>query len=111
MRTRQTFSVVGSVILSLFFMTVIFTPYLAAGDEEAEAEARSRRLNPVFLKSAWEGKAEIVQLFLRTGVDVNAKNDKNGLTALMAAAIKGHTDIIRILLQAGADLNVQDNRG
>ena len=35
------------------------------------------------------------------GADVNTKN-KDGLSALMGAAIKGHTETVKTLLGAGA---------
>lgn len=37
--------------------------------------------------------------------------DKNGRTALMAAAMNGYIDIVRILLAAGADVNVMSKDG
>jgi hypothetical protein len=42
--------------------------------------------------------------------DFNAK-DKNGVTALMKAALRGHTDIVQALLAQGADVNATDVLG
>ncbi|KXG52095.1 uncharacterized protein PGRI_083790 [Penicillium griseofulvum] len=57
-------------------------------------------------KAASEGHANIVQLLLDQGADVNAQDGKNG-TALQAAALEGHAHIVRLLLDQGADVNAQ----
>jgi ankyrin repeat protein len=51
--------------------------------------------------AAARGHAEVVQVLLETGADVNVK-DKNGKTALMRAVIKGHKEIAEILKKSGA---------
>lgn len=65
MRTRQTFSIVGSVILSLLLMTVVFTPSLTAA---AEMD---------LLQAAKDGETETVKALIESGADVNA-TDENG---------------------------------
>ena len=53
---------------------------------------------------------EIVELFLKHGADVNAKDDA-GETALMNAALIGRTKFAEILLKHGADVNAENYRG
>ena len=54
--------------------------------------------------------ADIVQVLLNAGSDVNAEN-RSGHTALMAAALRGNPDIVQSLLAAGADVNRKDHQG
>ena len=44
---------------------------------------------------------ENVELFIKAGMDVNAKDDY-GFTALMNALTEGHTDVVNLLRKAGA---------
>lgn len=54
--------------------------------------------------------AEIIDILIRAGADVNAKDDK-GSTALIQAAASANKDVIRRLLNAGADTTLRDNKG
>ena len=58
--------------------------------------------------AAGNGHLDVVQVLLRAGADVNAKDDNDGYTALMSAAANGHNYIIKILVAAGADLETRD---
>ena len=59
-----------------------------------------------------EGHTAIVELLLAVpGIDVNAKDDDDGITALMRAAANGQAAIVERLLAAGADVNAKDNDG
>ena len=57
-----------------------------------------------------DSSAEILEVLIKHGADVNEKNDKNA-TALMKACNKGNVDAINVLLRAGADLNIADAKG
>lgn len=58
-----------------------------------------------------QGDAQIVDILLKAGADVNMK-DCHGRTALLAAAESSYTtEAIQVLLNAGADVNVQDKKG
>ncbi len=56
------------------------------------------------------GDTKAVKTLLAAGADVHAK-DKDGLTALMHAAISRHTAIVHALLDAGADVNAKSAAG
>lgn len=60
-------------------------------------------LQPISL-AAWYGDAQIVQLLIDAGADVNSRTTSN-YTALHAAASEEHVKIVRTLLAAGADVN------
>ncbi len=52
------------------------------------------------------GKADIVELLIEAGADVNAKG-KTG-SAVMVASNKGNNDIVKLLLEAGADVTEKE---
>lgn len=56
--------------------------------------------------AAWAGDAEMVELLINAGADVNirAKHSKDE-TALMVASEAGHPEIVELLIDAGADVN------
>jgi ankyrin repeat protein len=58
---------------------------------------------------AQEGDKAGVAKELRSGVDVNVK-DEHGATALMYAATKGRDEILQLLLDKGADPNIPDRQ-
>ncbi len=103
MQTKQEFLMIGSVLFSLLLITVVFTPYLSAGDEEKTGEMN-------LLQAAKDGDTETVKALLESGANVNA-TDENGNTVLMAAAAGGHAEIVQMLLRAGADVNASDKSG
>lgn len=65
---------------------------------------------PLLMIAADKGDKEIVDLLLRYGADVNAKND-DGEVALHYAALDGYTDIVQTLLDHNADVNVKSEVG
>ena len=68
-------------------------------------------LDPWF-ETAALGDYELIEMFLKAGVNVNAKSKKsNAWTALMVAASKGHKNTVQVLLKAGANAAATDNRG
>ena len=52
-----------------------------------------------------KGRADIVQLLLDRGADVNIVGGQHG-TALIAAAARGYGNMVQLLLKAGADVNM-----
>lgn len=55
--------------------------------------------------------AAALKQLLGKGADPNARDPRNGTTALILAAFLGRVDIAKILLVAGADLNAKNNDG
>jgi ankyrin repeat protein len=60
--------------------------------------------------AAHEGEVAKVDVLLRNGADVNARN-RFGSTPLYEAVLEGHTDVIRKLLKAKADPNAANAGG
>jgi len=54
------------------------------------------------LLAVHRGSEDEVKRLLAQGVDVNGA-DADGMTPLMASAMKGHTAVSRLLLESGAD--------
>ncbi|MBN2653552.1 MAG: ankyrin repeat domain-containing protein [Nitrospirae bacterium] len=57
-----------------------------------------------FIKEVISGNQENVELYIKSGINVNEKDDDH-YTALMLAAVYGHTEIINLLIKSGADVN------
>ena len=55
--------------------------------------------------AAYSGHAEIVQLLLEHGVEIEPADEYRYGSALGAAARKGHVDIVRLLIQKGWSVN------
>ncbi len=62
------------------------------------------------LWAAVTGRAEVIELLIRQGADVNAV-DRDGGTALLAAAFLGHEEAVDLLVRGGAKVNAANNRG
>ncbi len=54
---------------------------------------------------------ESIKLLAAAGADVNAKDERQGGTALHAAALWGWDDVVKTLVSLKADLNAKDNKG
>jgi ankyrin repeat protein len=60
-----------------------------------------------FLKEVRAGNREHAELFIKAGMDINAR-DKDGSTALMVASEKGDIEMAQFLIQNGADVNAKN---
>lgn len=60
--------------------------------------------------AAWYGNANVVELLLGKGVNINAQNQM-GWTALMQAAFAGRTECVKVLLAHNASLEVKNDHG
>ena len=65
---------------------------------------------PLLMIAAEHGDKPMVELFLRSGADVNDKN-YDGEVALHYAASGGYKDIVQTLLDHKADLNIKSEIG
>ena len=60
--------------------------------------------------AAEKGDARLLESLIKSGADVNEKDD-DGQVALISAAGSGHSDCVKSLLEAGANVNIEDNEG
>ena len=58
--------------------------------------------------AAGEGHAEVAEILLKAGADLNAAGSQ-GYTPLSVAVHAGHTDVVKILLDHGADVHKKDS--
>ncbi len=65
---------------------------------------------PPFIQSIIDRDTNIIEFFLRKGVNVNQVDD-NGATALHYAAGLGYYDFVQLLLKNGAKINVKADDG
>ena len=72
--------------------------------------ARGYHDAPAIHFPATNGSAEILQVMIDAGVDVEA-TDGTGLRALMSAAFMGNDHAVEVLLNAGATTEAQDREG
>ena len=77
----------------------------------ADANAREpQNETPLLTLAALMGHADIAELLIENGADVNALGGDGG-TALHAAAFLGRADAAKVLLDNGADATIRDNNG
>lgn len=67
-------------------------------------------ITPLLKMASLAGVSATVQLHIRRGGDINARDNK-GRSALMMAASRGHAEICLLLIGAGADVQAVDNDG
>lgn len=80
-------------------------------DDPNQASLAFGNLHTTLLHAAcYDGKADIAELLIRLGADVNAR-EVNGRTPLHHAANNGHLDVIDVLVRNGADLEAKDIEG
>jgi ankyrin repeat protein len=66
--------------------------------------------NRPLLIAAKKRNQGLLEILIANGARVDA-SDRNGLTALMAAASMGLAQNVRVLISAGADVNARDEKG
>lgn len=59
--------------------------------------------------AADRGNADILELLIKHGVDVNQRDSEGGQTALHYAASCGHLECVKVLLKHNADKTITDN--
>lgn len=84
---------------------------LSADSARSQIESKGIHYDPdSFLKAVKDGRYDLVQLFVKAGIDINTK-DPSGKDALMLAASKGDIEIVTFLLANGARLTTRSNEG
>ena len=58
-----------------------------------------------------EDLIDVVELLINKGADVNAKNKKEGSTALHIVTYRHNKEIVQLLVKKGADVNVKNKYG
>ncbi len=81
---------------------------LLAGGADVNAIAPNG-LTPLHV-AAGNGRAKAVEILLKGGAQLEAKDRKHGKTPLHWAVFGGGVDAARVLLDAGADVNAKDGR-
>jgi ankyrin repeat protein len=64
-----------------------------------------------FIEAARKDEKEILQYFIRKGIDINKKDSLWHTTALIAAAEKGHIEAGKLLIAKGANVNITNEYG
>lgn len=97
---------------------VRFAVSMELGDVSQAEEWLNAGMPPDFMGSrigsglmigAWEGKLELMRLFLARGADINKLN-ANGESAIALAAWRGRLDVVKWLLERGARINAPQRK-
>ncbi len=75
--------------------------------EGADVNQKDSRGNSLLIVSAADGHAEMVELLLESGADINAVDASMKATALHAAAYLGHPEVMQVLIERGIDIDAQ----
>lgn len=67
------------------------------------------RIGSGLMIGAWEGKIDLMRVFISRGADINAVNG-NGETALVLAAWRGQLEAVKWLIERGARINMPDRQ-
>jgi ankyrin repeat protein len=105
-------------LANMFNMEIDKDEILAARPKIAKLLRKHGALNSAELadkpadiwSAARQGKVEAIGEFLKTGVDIDAK-DLLGSTALSWAAALGRIDAVKFLLEKGADIDERNSEG
>lgn len=80
-------------------------------DDPSQALLAFGTLRTTLLHAAsYDGKADLAELLIQLGADVNAK-EVNGRTPLHHAANNGCLDVVDVLVRHGADIESKDSKG
>lgn len=100
-------SLPNGVMLRDWAMQRGYDGILAEIHEDSESK---EKLAAALLKAAEEGSAELMELLVQAGGDIE-KRDTEGKTALLVAADHGNLLVIKLLIQRGANVNKTDYKG
>jgi fucose 4-O-acetylase-like acetyltransferase len=104
---------IASTIIAAVFTILAFT--LNSGNSKNETNdnaAKSEIQTAINIHEAVvKGDLEAVQQYIKSGNDLDVKEQMGGSNALTTAAVFGKTEIARLLIDAGADVNMVNNEG
>ena len=66
---------------------------------------------PVLVYSIRNGHQKLAQELMTTGSNLNARDEKTGQTALIAAVVRQNDELVKKLLELGADKEMRANNG
>lgn len=78
---------------------------------QSSPDKANENLNLFLITSATKGQIEEVRKALKSGADINYKENQLGSTALIKASQKGYPEIVKLLIERGAKLDIQRNDG
>lgn len=79
--------------------------------KKASVELEGYKFSPQgFIQSAEKGDEKVVSLFVDSGVDVDAR-DERGWTPLMMSSFNGKEEIALLLIRSGANVQAKDKQG
>jgi len=98
-------------LLFLFIAPCMLTACQGKESYRKQLAQRGTAFSPdSFMVQVSRGDKETVALFVKAGMDLNAR-DQKGWTALMIASLQGFTDLARYLIDKGADVNARNTDG
>src|ERR1039457_4620982 len=68
-------------------------------------------VNDDLIKAAEHGDTYELKSIITAGGDINARDNKSGMTALMVASEEGHLAVVQALIARGADVNATTREG
>src|SRR4051812_44694741 len=100
--------------LTLFVVLTLALAPIACSNSKEKARAKLAAMRVAyselsFVERAGSGDTMAVELFLMSGMNVNAQG-RDGKTALIAAAESGRVPLVELLLANGADINAKDKK-
>ena len=72
---------------------------------------RTRKVKRPLLQAVEGSDLDVAKKLCENGADVNYKDPKQGVTALLLAVSLGDLDMAKILVEAKAKVNVADSKG
>lgn len=80
-------------------------------EQGADPKLGKGEISPPLIAAACQGEAEILEVLVKAGADVNARGGWERSSVLIYAALCLETSSVELLLDHGADINPQDRAG